>query len=110
MEEAAGTVKAKVHSEPSDTDGCKRYHCSSNHTETKRKIAITISFKFQSVNQVIYIKIDRGNSNDKKKKETITEEKYIFNMVLHFHYNNMKMQGGVQKQTESTLLLTSHFK
>lgn len=28
-------------------------------------------------------------------KKTITEEKYVFNMVLHFHYKNMKMQGDV---------------
>lgn len=23
-------------------------------------------------------------------KKTITEEKYVFNMVFHFHYKNMK--------------------
>lgn len=68
MVEAAGAVKAEgALIALTHCLECKRYHCSSNHTETKRKIAITISFKFQSVNQVIYIKIDRGNNNDKKK-------------------------------------------
>lgn len=30
-------------------------------------------------------------------KKTITEEKYVFSMALHLHYNNMKMQGGYTK-------------